>query len=180
MKKCSRCSKPATLHITELRDGHVEALHLCEACAHDYLSSSDSVEVSEAAESFAQKLAEVTSDADLEQLDQLVCSNCGITFREFRGQGRLGCPHDYIAFEQELMPLLESIHGETQHTGKVPQRAPDASKRQYRLIKIRSKLRTAIEDEAYEDAARLRDEIQVLEAELESAQATDEASGGTP
>lgn len=174
MKKCSRCSKPATLHITELREGAVHALHLCEACAHDYLDSSATPDADDAAESFAQKLAEVADEGELEKLDKLSCPNCGITFREFRSRGRLGCPHDYIAFEAELMPLLENIHGETQHTGKIPRRAPDSSKRQYRLIKLRSDLKTAVDDEAYEDAARLRDEIQSLELELEAAEARDE------
>lgn len=173
MKKCSRCSKPATLHITELRDSAVNALHLCESCAREYLDSSDTSETEDVVESFAQKLAEVAEDDDLQRLDQLTCPNCGITFREFRSGGRLGCPHDYIAFERELMPLIENIHGETQHTGKVPQRAPDASKRQYRLIKMRSELKTAIDDEAYEEAARLRDEIEKLERDLASIESTD-------
>lgn len=173
MKKCSRCAKPATLHITELRDGEVQALHLCETCAHDYLGNSTS-EVPDSTESFAQKLAEVAEEEELEKLDQLSCPNCGITFQEFRSRGRLGCPHDYIAFEHELMPLLENIHSETQHTGKFPQRAPDASKRQYQLIKMRSDLRTAIENEAYEDAARLRDEIQKMEINLQSEISTEQ------
>ncbi len=163
MKKCSRCSKPSTLHITELRDGTVQELHLCESCAQQYLSGADSDDVSDEVGSFAEKLADIVSDEDLEELNQLTCPNCGISFREFRSQGRLGCPHDYIAFKNELMPLLENIHGETQHTGKFPKRAPDDSQQQYRLIKLRQELRTAVEEEAYEDAARLRDEIQTFE-----------------
>jgi protein arginine kinase activator len=169
MKKCSRCSKPATLHITEVRHGSVEEeLHLCESCAHQYISNNggDEAESPEEQGEFAVKLPDVGSETDLEELDQLVCPNCGITFREFRSQGRLGCPQEYIAFSRELMPLLENIHGETQHTGKIPKRAPDASQRQYRLIKMRNQLRSAIEGEQYEEAARLRDEIQKLEAEL--------------
>ena len=160
MKKCSRCSKPSTLHITELRDGTVQELHLCETCAKQYLSGADSDDVNEEVGSFADKLAEIVSDEDLDELNQLTCPNCGVSFREFRSQGRLGCPHDYIAFKSELMPLLENIHGETQHTGKCPKRAPDDSQQQYHLIKLRQELRRAVEEEAYEDAARLRDEIQ--------------------
>ena len=166
MKKCRRCSKPATLHITELREGEVHALHLCESCAQEYLNSPDFTETPDDQEALAAKLSEATGVEDLDELDHLVCPNCGITFREFRSQGRLGCPHDYISFEEELMPLLENIHGETQHTGKFPKRAPDASRRQYELIKLRSRLRTAVEEEAYEKAAQLRDEINELEAEL--------------
>lgn len=163
MKKCSRCNKPATLHITELRQGTVQALHLCEACAQEYLNNATIDETEP--ESVLQKFGEYEDD-DSDALEELVCPSCGITFREFRRQGRLGCPHDYVAFEEELLPLLENIHGETQHVGKFPKRAPDASKRQYELIRLRNELKAAVEDEAYETAARLRDEIQAMEAEL--------------
>jgi protein arginine kinase activator len=169
MKKCSRCSKPATLHITELREGVVDVLHLCESCAHEYLSNAqpEPEPAETAASGLSGKIKAATSDRDLEELDQLTCPNCGISFREFRSQGRLGCPHDYIAFRNELLPLLENIHGETQHTGKLPKRAPGGSRRQYRLIKLRSNLRDVVEQEDYEAAAQLRDEIQALEVELE-------------
>ena len=153
------------MHITELRDGTVQELHLCESCAQQYLRSEGSDDVSEEVGSFAEKLAELASDEDIDELNQLTCPNCGISFREFRSQGRLGCPHDYIVFKHELMPLLENIHGETQHTGKFPKCAPDDSQQQFRMIKLRQELRTAVEDEAYEDAARLRDEIQTLETQ---------------
>ena len=174
MKKCSRCSKPATLHITEIRQGNVQELHLCESCAQDYLSHPEAAGAADEAEKLATKLSEMASDQDLEEIDSLVCPNCGITFREFRSTGRLGCPHDYTAFRRELMPLLENIHNELQHVGKVPKRAPGASQRQYQLIKMRNELRAAIDDEAYERAARLRDEIQVLETSM--AQETEEQS----
>ena len=52
--------------------------------------------------------------AESSEVDQQTCPSCGISFKEFRSQGRLGCPHDYIAFQSELLPLLENIHGETQ------------------------------------------------------------------
>lgn len=160
MKKCGRCSKPAVLHITELRQGEVQALHLCEACAKEYLSQSPD----EQAESSSDEIPPV-SGAELDEIDQQVCPNCGISFKEFRSGGRLGCSHDYTVFENELLPLLENIHGETEHCGKVPKRAPDSSQRQYRLIKLRGELRSAIEAERYEDAARLRDEILSIENE---------------
>ncbi len=166
MKKCTHCSKSATLHITEIRSGAVQELHLCESCAQEYLSQPESAEQPESSEGLGGKLG--SHVADLDELDQLKCPNCGITFREFRNQGRLGCPHDYIAFESELMPLLENIHGETQHVGKCPRRAPDASQHQYQLIKLRSQLRGAIESEQYERAAELRDTIQSLESKAEN------------
>jgi len=163
--KCSRCSKPATLHITEIRHGTVQAVHLCESCAQEYLSNSSMTESPEPSDQLAAQLSQLDEE-ELQEYEDLVCPNCGMTFREFRQQGRLGCPHDYVAFEDELMPLLENIHGETQHVGKVPKRAPHASKRQYELIRLRNQLKSAVDDEQYEEAARLRDEIQSLEAEM--------------
>ena len=38
----------------------------------------------------------------LQELDKRACPQCGITFYEFRNQGRLGCPHDYVHFRKEL------------------------------------------------------------------------------
>lgn len=168
--KCSRCAKPATLHITEIRQGAVQALHLCESCAKDYLSSSSVVESDEPSDLLAAQLEQLDDDIQ----SDLSCPNCGITFQEFRNQGRLGCPHDYVAFQHELMPLLENIHGETEHVGKFPQRSPQESKLQYELIRLRNSLKAAVEEEQYEDAARLRDEIQALEEEMAGSIADDD------
>jgi protein arginine kinase activator len=169
MKKCSNCSKPATLHITELRHGAVQALHLCEACAQEYLTSSPLSDSSDP-DALAEKFGQTPDDDLLREYEDLVCPNCGLSFREFRRQGRLGCPHDYVAFEDELLPLLENIHGERQHVGKFPKRAPDASKRQYELIRLRNELKAAVDDEEYEAAAKLRDKIQAIKTDMDPAE----------
>lgn len=160
MKKCMFCSKPATVHITDIRQGEAQVLHLCESHAQQYLSGGMNEPTASDPDSLAAQLQEADEPDDLEHL---VCPSCGITYREFRSEGRLGCPHDYQVFEEELIPLVENIHGDTQHVGKCPKRAPDESKRQYELIKLRSELRSAVEDEDYETAARLRDQIGDLE-----------------
>lgn len=172
MKKCLRCTKQATLHITELKAGKALSLHLCENCAQEYLST---VDVGSIPEEFANSGAatvpeppegdepEVATDAP-----QKTCPDCGITFKEFRSQGRLGCPKDYEIFRSELLPLLESIHGETQHVGKFPPRVSDSSRRQFELVRLRSELKSAIEDELYETAARIRDQIQQIETETKT------------
>jgi len=90
-----------------------------------------------------------------------------MTFKQFRSHGRLGCPHDYEEFHDDLLPLLESIHGETQHVGKFPPKVSDVNRRQFQLIRLRNELKTAIDEEAYERAAQLRDEIQTLESEAQ-------------
>lgn len=166
MKKCLRCTKQATLHITELKGGKPYSLHLCETCAGEYLNT---VKVGDLPVDFEDPLSigpigSVGSDSPAD-VPAKVCPHCGISYKEFRSQGRLGCPYDYTHFHDELIPLLESIHhGETQHVGKFPPKVSDDSRKQYELIRLKNELKTAIDEEAYERAAVLRDEIEGLEA----------------
>ena len=172
MKKCDACSKPAVYHITAIKDGAATEFHYCEIHFHEYMNSPDGPvgqpePVAGHAFSDELELSESFEDAD-----QLVCPNCGITYREFREQGRFGCPHDYIVFREALLPLLENIHGDVQHVGKCPKRAPHASQQQYQLIKLRRELADAIDREEYEEAADLRDQI----AEIEAGTPSEDAS----
>lgn len=94
------------------------------------------------------------------------CPECGIQFLEFRNSGRLGCAHDYDVFAQELIPLLENIHGDVRHKGKVPRHSPPPQRDLSELTELRQQLEEAIQEEAYEKAAELRDRIRQLEEEL--------------
>jgi len=166
--KCQRCDKPATFHITELTGGKPLELHLCEDHARDYLTQSGEEPTTTAAmAALAQQIAKhmpVGQTAEeLAQLDQQTCPVCGITFYEFRNQGRLGCPHDYVCFENQLEPLILNIHGENEHTGKTPKRTPKGSERRTQLIRLRREMKEAVTDEDYERASRLRDQIRRIE-----------------
>jgi len=86
-----------------------------------------------------------------------------VTFYEFRHAGRLGCPHDYICFHEELEPLIMNIHGATEHVGKRPKQGVHGADYQTRLIQLRREMKEAVEQEDYEQASRLRDEIRRLE-----------------
>ena len=152
--KCRNCPKTATLHITEVEaDDRCEHVHFCEDCGRRYLSEP------------VQSSQELPEPAALEEESPLEpnpspCGECGIKFVEFRNSGRLGCPHDYDAFREELLPLLENIHGDTRHAGKVPRRKP---LRAADLGGLRKRLQQAVGEEDYEQAAKLRDQIKSAE-----------------
>ena len=117
-------------------------------------------------ENWIQKQAKLEQTADeLAKVDQKSCDVCGITFYEFRQSGRLGCPHDYVCFEEELEPLILNIHGETEHRGKRPKRPLLAKEQQTEMIGLRRKMKEAVENEEYELASELRDRIRGLERE---------------
>ena len=165
--KCQECEKPATFHITELTGSEPSELHLCEEHAREYLSHTEAPEEEESFSSLAGALAHQLklgqTAEELARLDQQSCPVCGITFYEFRNQGRLGCPHDYECFAKELEPLLVNIHGDTEHTGKSPKRRPKASVAGHELIRLRRQMKEAVEREDYELASELRDKIGALE-----------------
>jgi protein arginine kinase activator len=157
--KCQRCqTKQATLHITEvLGEDRFEEVHLCEDCAKKYLY-----------EPQKQKNGAKTGQSDAHEADEDIpagtrCPACGLTFLEFRNHGRFGCPHDYDAFKTDLLPLMESVHGDTKHAGKAPRRAPRAKTAQAELTQLRQRLQTLVNEENYEEAARVRDQIKQLE-----------------
>jgi protein arginine kinase activator len=115
----------------------------------------------------AQHLAVGETAEELARLDQVSCPVCGITFLEFRKQGRLGCPHDYTCFANELEPLFLNIHGETHHVGKVPKFCASGTEQQTQLIRLRRELKEAISTEQYEQASKLRDQIRDIEKSRE-------------
>jgi protein arginine kinase activator len=167
--KCQKCDKPATFHITELTGGKPQELHLCEDHVREYLTqpggepATASNMAAAIAQHMVQQMAVGQTAEELAKLDQQTCPFCGISFHQFRSQGRLGCPHDYVAFAAQLEPLLLNIHGEVEHAGKVPKRSPAGAEHRTQLIRLRREMNEAVAQEDYERASKLRDDIRRLE-----------------
>ena len=166
--KCQKCAKPATFHITDIVEkGKHREFHFCDEHARQHLAPPEEALEAPTMSEIAKKLI-VSAPGSLREpspADKQVCPVCQVTFLEFRNSGRLGCPYDYEVFRDELMPLLENIHGETRHVGKVPRRAPRNTQQQTTLIQLRNELKRAVAAEDYEAAARLRDSIKQIEQE---------------
>lgn len=163
--KCQQCEKPATFHITELMGETPQEVHLCEEHAREYLSQSDDATPASPglAGALVQQLKIGQTAEELAELDKQTCPVCGISFFEFRQQGRLGCPHDYVCFESELEPLILNIHGAGQHVGKRPRSGGHETDSQTQIIRLRREMKEAVLEEDYERASKLRDHIRGLE-----------------
>jgi len=157
---CQKCKKqPATIHLTEIINNEKIERHLCQDCARE-----EGIAI-KAQISLQDILSGMLAAHDAaEHYAHLKCPDCGLTYAEFRSQGRLGCPHDYEAFAEPLAEILEKVHGATEHAGKVPARAGSDLQEQRELMKLRRQLQEAVENEQYEEAARLRDAIKEKEA----------------
>lgn len=160
---CDICHKnPATVHLTEIVDNQMTELHLCEACAQE---KSAQMEQQFGLSDLLAGMAEFSKpqQKEAESSVALKCSNCGLTYENFRKIGRLGCGECYNSFRRYLAPLLKRIHGSSQHLGKSPSRTTRILKKKTDLQELRNRLKTAIETEAFEEAAKIRDKIRELE-----------------
>lgn len=152
--KCDCCEKPAEIHLTDIINGQKRETHLCKSCAEEQqLLQEKELNFSSILQSvIAPHIGSVT-----DELSRLCCPICGMKYMEFRAAGRLGCPNDYQVFRSALLPLLKRIHRSTTHEGKVPRYSIQHAALQAELLELRKQLRIAVENEAYEEAARIRD-----------------------
>ncbi len=164
-KICEICKKAAaTVHLTEIHNNVKKELHMCEACAEKkgiHMSQSPAMQ-----EALGQAIQEVTTPEELGEVDD-ACEECGASWGDFRGSGRFGCPACYGAFRHRIDPLLEDIHAaRDHHVGKNPR--PYAAPYRYDIVECRRQLREAVEQERYEDAALLRDQLAELQGKAPS------------
>lgn len=165
--KCDTCSKPATIHLTDIVGGQKKEVHLCQACAEaQQIVQKDELNLSVILQTVIGQHIGAVSD----ELARLTCPHCGIKYMEFRAEGRLGCPDDYRVFATALRPLLQRLHRKVRHVGKSPRRSRLDAARQSELLELRRQLRGAVEAEAFEEAARLRDLLRQKETTYESGQ----------
>jgi protein arginine kinase activator len=89
-----------------------------------------------------------------------------MTYSQFGQIGRFGCSQCYQSFAGQLEPLLRRVQGNSSHTGKAPLRTRENLGYRREIDQLRQELHAAINTEAYEMAAVLRDRIHALEDKL--------------
>jgi protein arginine kinase activator len=162
--QCEKCNKHrATVHLTEITEGKRSEIHLCEACAQQAgVVAKAQPQLSELLNALlaSQKEGGGTPTAS----DKLTCPQCGTTFKQFKDEYLLGCPHDYEVFGEPLKAIIEKNQGgATSHCGKVPSRGHAGARKQAELMGLRNRLEKAVKEEDYESAAKLRDRIKQME-----------------
>ena len=96
----------------------------------------------------------------------ITCEQCGMTYGEFRKGGMVGCAECYHAFREPMTALLQRIHGNTQHAGRIPGGVHSGVSIRMSIDRLKQQLQKAIENEEYEQAAKFRDAIRSLTAQL--------------
>ncbi len=159
---CDHCGKyPATTHITKTVNGKTTQWNLCAHCAAEQ-------GVNTAFGGLGFDLNDFWGSLFLEPAkrapeDAVRCEDCGRSFKEIAEMGRPGCPSCYRTFYDRLLPSIQRIHGKTQHTGKVAEKADESVKKEHELKSLREQLAAHIANQEYEQCAALRDRIRELE-----------------
>ncbi len=154
---CESCGKnPVTTHVKTIINGELTEYSLCAECAQKlgYGNLLTGLGCN-----FGSLLGGFLNEA--EPINAVRCKCCGSTFDDIARSGKVGCAECYHTFYDRLIPLIQRIHGETKHRGKVP--GVDLQKPQPELSLIRRELKEAIDSENFEHAVALRDRIKELE-----------------
>lgn len=95
--------------------------------------------------------------------EPISCSVCHLTLNDIRETGELGCPECYSAFGELIFPYMSPDEDLEGKKTRMPYSHRQRIERKRSLADLRSKLRSAIEGENFELAAKLRDRIKNLE-----------------
>ena len=159
---CDVCHEnDVVITLTEIAGNGVRQVRLCERCAAERgvqtASAPATPQVGSFIHSVHQQITPVAGDAGR-------CTFCSATLRDFRQTGRLGCAHCYTSFEQGLRDLLRRVQGSSQHMGRQYQGPSDARMLAVGTVsQLRERLQRAVENEQFELAAALRDQLRALE-----------------
>jgi len=162
MKRCSQCGeREGVVDLTHVEGTEIRTIHLCAKCAAE---KGIQTPASLADTPLGGLLAALGGELDPRAAAgpaEAACPRCGATRQDFRETGRLGCAECYVAFAEPLRELLRRLHGSTHHTGIVyiaPGQEPPREDEES-LATLRERLRRAVESEAFELAAELRDRL---------------------
>jgi len=186
--KCDICGAPATVHLTQIINGKIQKIHLCEHCAGKKISGDDVLPpLMKIMETIAKKYNLAKEKAAEEknespensvQSNETRCPKCGMTASLFEKEQRLGCPQCYEVFAEKIDALLPEIQSGKNYVGKTKKSVPaKASKKEKKSAdELRALLKKAVAAEDFSLAATLRDELRELEKKSVPAKKTESKS----
>lgn len=165
--KCDACGeKEATVFLTQIVEGSMHKVNLCESCAKEKGVNDPT------GFALADVLSGIGSEKEVDGAGNAKskCHGCGFTLADLKKTGRLGCSVCYDVFVEHLEGMLRNMHKGLTHTGKLPGPRRESRRANQRIELLRTNLDKAVASEQYELAADLRDQIRQLEAPAEGSQ----------
>ena len=166
--KCDKCGKQSVYHSTLIVNGVSKTTNLCKDCA-----VKEGVFSTQTTSLFDDIFAPFADFLPFEQVADIVCPVCKTSLRQFKTTHLLGCPNCYETFRQEIADILKRIAPNEKHkadiinTEKPAQAKSKKLTKQEKISKLKQEMADAVKEERYEDAAKIKKQIQKLEAENE-------------
>lgn len=168
---CEKCKKnDAKINLVTVVNGQKHEIWVCENCVKDISSIPFLSSIGQNANiPFQGIISDILSSVDSskskanENINEIICSNCGLTYDEFKKTGKLGCSDCYNQFKTILDPRIKSLQAGIRHMGKVPKMKGKELTRRRTLKNLKEEMQKLIVAEEYEKAAIVRDEIKKLE-----------------
>ncbi len=168
--KCQKCKvKSATTQVKRVVNGEYEEYMLCADCAHEM--GFDNIFDSTMPDMFTGFIKSFFGNALPARTQASRCPVCSSSAGDISNTGKVGCAECYRVFFTELMPYIKRIHGNTTHCGKSPE-SPALSEKSVgddakasEVETLKAELQKAVEEQNFEYAAQLRDQIKELEGE---------------
>lgn len=165
---CDNCGEnEAKIKLTQIVNGKKTEMMLCEECGKKLGITNMDFEMPIDISDF---LGDLISDYDessympLTSINkQIKCNKCNMTYEEFLSTGKFGCSECYDAFSNKIDLLLRKIQGTDKYIGRkvtnTVENDIEKTSINDELEQLKQQLKLAIKEERYEDAARIRDQI---------------------
>lgn len=190
---CEKCGqREANVCYTEIINGEVTEHNLCMECARTMDFGGQKYAALFDGESQLGRLisgllgfAVDSGQSDEEQGERsaILCPVCKTSYHDFVKKSRFGCADCYEVFELLMEDHIKTIQGSDRHTGKKPMKSrgslqnipiqEETAKEKSLTLSLEEKiaileaqLKESLKEEEYEAAARYRDAIRALKAEV--------------
>lgn len=162
---CEKCSKnTASVYMKQNINGSLSESRLCSACAEELYGQNGAPLInlfkSDMETNFFNLLnfGKITPPS-YSFAERKICPMCGLSFSEITKSGKAGCGECYETFKDEFTPNVKRIHGTATHTGRIPKTKSAKISAKRKIEELKTRLARMIEEQNFEQAAQIRDEI---------------------
>jgi protein arginine kinase activator len=176
---CSVCGGKEALLFVKLADGQKTLEKgLCASCAMLYMDKKMQMgeggaadkKLLETLEEMKKLLSSIVTDIKNiafstdahDDMTILKCSNCGLTYEDFRTSGYLGCPYCYHAFAEQIGEIFFEVERGGFHKGKMPKSFARLYLFKKEIGFLKNQLKKSLSIENYEQADKIKKKLEKL------------------
>ena len=162
MSKCDKCGKQSVYRSTLIVNGVSQTTNLCRDCA-----IKEGVFVDEPTSLFDEFFSPFVGFVPFERVEDVVCPVCKTTLKQFKTSGLLGCANCYDVFSKEISKIVSKIAAHSEHKQESIKQTKTKQSNENKIDELKRELAQAVKEERYEDAGKIKKQIQKLEAKDE-------------